>query len=105
MSIRNLHYFFAPTSVVLIGASDRLHSVGATVLSNLLAARAGSHPACTVMAVNPRHTELQGLPVYPDIVSLPVAPELAVIATPPQTVPLLISQLAAKGTRAASRCW
>lgn len=101
MSIRNLHYFFAPTSVVLIGASDRLHSVGATVLSNLLAARAGSHPACTVMAVNPRHTELQGLPVYPDIVSLPVVPELAVIATPPQTVPLLISQLAAKGTRAA----
>lgn len=101
MSTRNLHYLFAPKSVALIGASDRPHSVGATVLSNLLTGRAISDKACTVMAVNPRYAELQGIPVYPDIVSLPVVPELAVIATPPQTVPGLISQLAAKGTRAA----
>jgi acetyltransferase len=33
MSIRNLEYLFAPRSVAVIGASDRLHSVGATVLS------------------------------------------------------------------------
>jgi acetyltransferase len=60
MSTRNLHYLFAPKSVALIGASDRPHSVGATVLSNLLAGRAISDKACTVMAVNPRYAELQG---------------------------------------------
>ncbi len=101
MSTRNLRYLFAPRSVVLIGASDQPHSVGSTVLSNLLAGRAGADKANAVMAVNPRYAELQGMAVYPDIASLPVTPELAVIATPPQAVPALIAQLADKGTRAA----
>ena len=100
MSIRNLQYLFAPRSVVLIGASDRPHSVGATVLANLLAGRSGDD-AGAVMAVNPRYQELLGLRVHPDVASLPVIPELAIIATPPQTVPALITQLAEKGTRAA----
>ncbi len=101
MSIRNLQYLFTPKSVVLIGASDRLHSVGATVLANLLAGRADEDLSNKVFAVNPRYRELLGLTVYPDIASLPLAPELAIIATPPQTVPALIAQLAEKGTRAA----
>ncbi len=101
MSIRNLQYLFTPKSVVLIGASDRLHSVGATVLANLLAGRADEDLSNKVFAVNPRYRELLGLTVYPDIASLPLAPELAILATPPQTVPALIAQLAEKGTRAA----
>ncbi|MBX5463793.1 MAG: hypothetical protein IRZ28_22235, partial [Steroidobacteraceae bacterium] len=36
MSSRNLEYLLAPRSVALIGASDRPHSVGATVMRNLL---------------------------------------------------------------------
>ncbi len=39
MSLRNLQYLFSPKSVVLIGASDRPHSVGATVLANLIGGR------------------------------------------------------------------
>ena len=101
MSTRNLSYLFAPKSVVLIGASDRPHSVGATVLSNLLAGQDGSGKGCAVMAVNPHYTQLQGLTVYPDVSRLPTVPELAVIATPPQAVPGLIAQLAQRGTRAA----
>ena len=101
MSIRNLHDLFAPKSVVLIGASDRPHSVGATVLRNLIGGRSGAELAGRVMAINPHHSALMGLPVYPDIDSLPVVPQLAVIATPPATVPGLIAGLAAKGTRAA----
>lgn len=101
MSIRNLQYLFAPQSVALIGASDRLHSVGATVLTNLVGGRSAAELGNRVMAVNPHHSRLLGLPVYPDIASLPHVPELAVIATPPSSVPLLIQQLAAKGTHAA----
>lgn len=100
MSIRNLEYLFSPKSVVLIGASDRPHSVGSTVLANLIASRRGDTRPHSVMAINPRHTELLGMPVYPDVASLPVVPDLAVIATPPATVPGLIRQLAQKGTRA-----
>ena len=101
MSIRNLRFLFAPQSVALIGASDRLHSVGATVLTNLIGGRPAAELGNRVMAVNLHHAHLLGLPVYSDIASLPQAPELAIIATPPATVPKLIQQLAQKGTHAA----
>ncbi len=100
MSLRNLEHLFSPKSVVLIGASDRPHSVGATVWANLVGANS-SPDAQNLMAVNPRLTRLLGWPVWHDVASLPHAPELAVIATPPATVPDLIAQLAQRGTRAA----
>jgi acetyltransferase len=53
------------------------------------------------MLVNPHHRTIDGLPVHPDAASLPQVPDLAVIATPPEAVPLLISELGARGTRAA----
>ncbi|MES2150950.1 MAG: bifunctional acetate--CoA ligase family protein/GNAT family N-acetyltransferase [Pseudomonadota bacterium] len=97
MSIRKLQSLFAPASVALIGASDRPHSVGATVLRNLLA---GGF-AGPVYAVNPRHQKLDGCTVYPDVAALPEAPELAVICTPPATLAGIVAELGRRGTRAA----
>lgn len=101
MSLRNLQHLFAPKSVVLIGASDRPHSVGSTVLTNLMAGRTAAEAEGRLMLVNPRHRSLMGMTVWPDVASLPVVPELAVIATPPAAVPSLIEALVEKGTRAA----
>jgi len=97
MTIRNLQYLFQPRSVAVIGASSREHSVGATVYRNIL--DGGFHGA--IYAVNPKHTTLAGRPIYPSVPALPVAPDLAVICTPAATVPDLIAQLGARGTRAA----
>jgi len=97
MSIRNLEHLFHPQSVAVIGASAKLHSVGATVLHNLLE---GGF-AGPIMPVNPKHDALAGLKVYPTVASLPATPELAIICTPPATVPDLIGELGARGTRAA----
>jgi acetyltransferase len=97
MSVRNLQYLFNPRSVAVIGASERPHSVGATVLSNLLAG--GFHGP--VYAVNPKYRTLSGLQVYPDVSALPTAPELAVICTPAATVPKVMAALGACGTQAA----
>ena len=97
MSVRNLDKLFKPTSVALIGATDRAGAVGAVVLRNLR--RAGLKASLSL--VNPHHRELDGLPVHPDVASLPEAPDLAVIATPPASVPGLIAELGARGTRAA----
>jgi acetyltransferase len=36
MSVRNLEHLFRPASVAVIGASNRPHSVGHTVMHNLL---------------------------------------------------------------------
>ena len=52
-----------------------------------------------IYLVNPRHTTIDGQAVYPDVATLPEAPGLAVIATPPATVPGLISQLGQRGTK------
>ena len=97
MSVRNLNKLFAPRSVALIGASNRPGSLGATLLHNLVAGGfdGAIHP------VNPKHTELAGLPVVASVAELAAAPDLAVICTPAETVPLIIRQLGERGTRAA----
>jgi acetyltransferase len=97
MSIRHLDHLFDPASVAVIGASQRPASVGATVWRNL---RHGGF-AGRLFAVNPSHRTLDGDPVYARIADLPEVPELAVICTPPATVPGLIAELGAAGTRAA----
>lgn len=97
MSIRNLDKMFRPRSVAVVGASDKPRSVGSALMTNLL--QAGfSGP---VLPVNPRATAVHGIMAYKDVASLPLAPELAVLATPPDTVPALIAELGARGTRAA----
>ena len=97
MSIRNLDHLFEPASIAVFGASPRTGSVGATVLRNLRAAGfAGPiHP------VNPKYREIDGLRVFARAAELPSAPDLAVICTPPPTVPGLIGEIGAAGTRAA----
>ncbi|MCW3478939.1 bifunctional acetate--CoA ligase family protein/GNAT family N-acetyltransferase [Neisseriaceae bacterium JH1-16] len=97
MTIRNLDHLLRPRSVVVIGASAREHSVGATVLKNLLHGGFGG----AVLAVNPKYRTLAGIQVYASVKALPVTPELAVICTPPATIPTLIAELGEHGTKAA----
>ena len=97
MSIRNLEYLLQPRSLAVIGASARPHSVGATVLANVLQ---GGFTG-PVMAVNPKYRTLSGLEVVHRVHQLPQAPDLAVICTPPASVPGLIGELGQLGCRAA----
>ena len=97
MTTRNLQFLFAPASVAVIGATERDGSVGASVTRNLL--RGGF--AGALRLVNPKHERLAGQKCFADVGSLDIAPQLAVICTPPDTVPGLIADLGARGTRAA----
>jgi acetyltransferase len=97
MSIRNLDRLLTPRSVVVIGASARSGSVGATVWRNL---NIGSFKG-PVHPVNPKYREIGGVHVFKRVADLPEAADLAVICTPPATVPGLIAELGAAGTRAA----
>src|SRR5450830_1098992 len=99
MSIRNLDKLFKPGSVALIGASAREHSLGAITLANLL----GGGFRGEVWPVNPKYDELQGHRCYRKLAQLPKAPDLAIICTRPATIPGLIRELGALGTRAAIR--
>jgi acetyltransferase len=96
MTVRHLEAMFQPTSVALIGASDREGSLGSVVLHNL---KLGGFKG-PIWPVNTQHAEIDGGPAWPDVASLPFAPDLAVICTPASTVPELVAALGRKGTRA-----
>ncbi len=97
MSVRNLEALFLPTSVALIGASDREGSLGSLVLRNL---RLGGFKG-PIWPVNRRHSTVDGQPAWPTVEALPQVPDLAVICTPASTVPDIVAALGRKGTRAA----
>ncbi len=96
MTVRHLDALFAPRSVAVLGASQRPHSVGATVWRNLSQGFQGR-----LYPVNPKHSRLGEHTAYASIDALPEAPDLAVICTPAATVPDLIAALGARGTKAA----
>jgi acetyltransferase len=97
MSIRHLDLLLEPRSVVVIGASDRPGSVGATVWRNL---RAGNFTG-PIYGVNPKHASLDGVSLARRVADLPEPPDLAVLCTPPGTVAGLVEELGRLGTRAA----
>jgi acetyltransferase len=90
------HYLsklFNPQSVAVFGASDRLESVGANALQNLL--KAGYQGA--LYPINPKHDTVQNQACYKNIADLPEIPELAVIATPMPSILSIIQACGEKG--------
>lgn len=93
---RPLDALFRPERVALIGATERVGSVGRTVFENLLAAFRGK-----VFPVNPTHPQILGQPAYPSIAAVPEKVDLAVVVTPAATVPDVIGECVDAGVRAA----
>lgn len=96
MTVRNLEHLLCPNSVVVIGASETPGSVGNTLTENIL--NGGFQGS--IYLVNPNHGSIGGHRCYESIAALPETPELAVVATPPDTVPVIIDELGQKGCRA-----
>jgi len=97
MSIRNLSALLRPASIALIGASDRPGSLGSIVCDNIL--RGGF--AGKVDLVNPHPITREGAGWVESIDRLDSPPDLAVVVTPAGSVPEIIAQLGAIGTRCA----
>lgn len=97
MSIRNLDRLLHPRSIAIVGASSRAGTVGQRVLENALLAGFDG----PIFTVNPKQVELDGDWWVPSVADLPIAPDLAIIVTPAPTVPDIIAELGAKGTRVA----
>jgi acetyltransferase len=94
------HYLdrlFNPRAVAVLGASDRPNSVGMRVFHNLITGGFKGE----ILAVNPKHPEVQGRPSHATIRDAGKPVDLAVIATPARTVPDIIYQCGEHGVRAA----
>lgn len=97
MTIRNLEYVVSPKTLAVVGASDRIGSVGRVVFGNIM----GGGFQGEIWPLNPKYSQLGGLRCYARVADLPGIPDLAVIMTPPDTVPGIVRELAEKGARAA----
>ena len=97
MSTRNLDGLVEPKSVVAIGASARKGSVGEAVTRNLLAGGFKGE----IHLVNVKGGEIAGRPVRRSLAELPAPADLAIVMTPPETVPGVIAELGARGTKVA----
>ena len=88
---------FQPSSVAVIGATERPGTVGRTVLANLLASPLQSR----VYPINPGRPEVLGVKAYKSIAALPEGVDLAVVVTPALTVPGVIGECVDAGVKAA----
>lgn len=98
MSVRNLDRLLRPRSIAVVGASDREHTVGASVMRNLMRGRFRG----PVFPVHGTRTSVTGVHAYRDVGFLPQTPDLALICTPPETIPALVHSLGVRGTRAVA---
>ena len=83
-----LDAIFQPQSVAVIGASERVGSVGRSVLWNLLSSPFGG----TLYPVNPKRSNILGVRAYKNLAELPERPDLIVVTTPADSVPGLIQE-------------
>jgi acetyltransferase len=97
MSQHYLNVLFAPKSVAVFGASDRIDSVGGVVFENLRT----SGFSGPVIPINPKHDKVQGVVAYPSLDLVGQAVDLAVICTPASTVPGIIESCGELGVKGA----
>ncbi|MES2185392.1 MAG: acetate--CoA ligase family protein [Pseudomonadota bacterium] len=86
-----------PRSVAVIGASaDPTKTAGRPVGYLQKHGFTGA-----IYPVNPRASEINGLPCYADVASLPAAPDVAIVLLGPERAEAAVRELAARGTAAA----
>ncbi len=85
-------------SIAVVGASAREGSFGDQMLREL---RKGGYEG-TVLPVNPRYTEVRGLPCVPALADLPEAPDLVMLGVPNAKLEEQLSATAARGARSAA---
>lgn len=95
--VRDLDAIVSPKSVAVIGATEKVGSVGRTIVWNLLSSPFGG----TIYPVNPNRANILGIKAYPTIGAIPDKVDLAVIVTPAPTVPGIIRQCVEAGVPGA----
>ena len=90
-----LDVIFRPSSVAVVGATEKTGSVGRTLFWNLISSPFGG----AVYPVNPKRASVLGVKAYPSLAQIPDAVELAVVVTPAASAPGVVRECAEKGVR------
>ena len=95
--IDSIDKLFSPTSIAIIGATNRPGSVGQAVMRNLIQGEFQG----VLYPVHPKLTSIYGVKAYPTLSDIPDPVELAVIIIKPEAVPELLEEAAGKGVTGA----
>jgi len=87
-----------PASIAVVGASERLGSVGLQTMENLLT---GGYEG-DLYAVNPGYDSICGIPCYPNLESLPKTVEHVVLTVGDPRIESALDEAIAHGARAAT---
>ncbi|MEI6669100.1 MAG: bifunctional acetate--CoA ligase family protein/GNAT family N-acetyltransferase [Acidobacteriota bacterium] len=83
-----LEAFFSPRTVAVVGATEKVGSVGRTILWNLITNPFGG----TVFPVNPKRSSILGIKAYASLKDVPEPVDLAVVVTPAEATPDVIRE-------------
>jgi acetyltransferase len=92
-----LDCFFTATSVAIIGASQKEHHIGHTLVNNIIK----SNFPGKIFPIHPQYQEILGLKAYPTIGAVKEPIDLAIIAVPIKTVPGIIKECGEAGIKGA----
>ena len=95
-AVASLRPFFAPASVVVLGASRRRESIGGLLFRNIVAGEFEG----VAYPVNPAGDAVAGVRGYRSVDELPEAPDLAVVCLPARHVLEGVEATLRRGTRA-----
>ena len=87
-----MDFFFNPTGIALLGATANEKKGGFSILKNLMTGFSGH-----IYPVNPRYTEINGLPCYANINQVPDPVDMAIIFVPAPVVPEVVQACADRG--------
>ncbi len=91
-----LDAFFNPTSIAVVGASTKPHTVGNDLLRNLIFHEFNG----SVYPINPKAQSILGIHAYPSLKDLPAPVDLICVAVPAQTVLEVVRQASEIGVKA-----
>lgn len=94
---RIIRQIIEPRSVAVVGASADFSKINGRPLKHLIE----KGYAGRILPVNPKYTDIAGLPCYASVADLPEAADVAVVALPASEVVGCIEQLGRKGIRGA----
>ncbi|MEM3824417.1 MAG: CoA-binding protein, partial [Candidatus Bathyarchaeia archaeon] len=98
--IENLHAFFSPKSVAIVGATKKINKAGHVIFKNFVENKRRGVFKGEVFPVNPYEDSILGFQCYPSVTKIPVELDLVVVVVPAEIVPKIMEDAAAKKVKA-----
>ncbi len=99
--VDQMHTFFDPKAVAVIGASRRTMKAGHVIFKNFVINKQRNLLKANLYPVNPNEKTIQGFPCYPSVTDIDEEVDLVVIVVPAKIVPQVMREAATKGVKAA----